>query len=247
MGTVFWLRASENPIQNNYWRSKCGNNVKIGICMERITYMDANCSTVWLKLWSAWCKLFRRLIEVVIRMMPIVPQVYWSCDSHDANCSAGWLKLWSAWCQLFRRLIEVVIRMMPIVPQVNCRCGPHDANCSAGLLQLWSAWCQVFLQVYCSYFKFKPIFFKSVNPPGRLDFALGGLRNSLKSSDYIKFDLNCHFLYFSVKKYLFLKKNNFTKILIAILIFKLLPFRFLQCIVHVFEHLFHAFKRFCYA
>ena len=42
-------------------------------------------------------------------------------------------------------------------------------------------------------------------------------------------------------------QNNFTKILIAILIFKLLPFRFLQCIVHVFEHLFHAFKSFCYA
>ena len=85
------------------------------------------------------------------------------------------------------------------------------------------------------------------NPIGRPPGGGEGLRNSLKSSDYIKFDLNCHFLYFSVKKYLFLKKNNFTKILIAILIFKLLPFRFLQCIVHVFEHLFHAFKRFCYA
>ena len=33
----------------------------------------------------------------------------------------------------------------------------------------------------------------------------------------------------------------------AILFFKLLPFRFLHCIVHVSEHLFHAFKRLCYA
>ena len=34
---------------------------------------------------------------------------------------------------------------------------------------------------------------------------------------------------------------------IAILFFKLLPFRFLYCIVHVSKHLFHAFIRFCYA
>ena len=104
---------------------------------------DANCSAGWLKLWSAWCQLFRRLIEVVDRMMPIVPQVDWSCGPHDANCSAGWLKLWSTWCQLFRRLIEVVVCMMPIVLQVYCCCGLHDFNCSAGLLLLWPLWCQV--------------------------------------------------------------------------------------------------------
>jgi hypothetical protein len=137
---------------------------------------------------------------------------------------------------------------MPIVPQVYCSCGPHDAKCFCRFIVVILS-----LNLYFLSLSTPPAKSNRPAPPlpprgaGRLDFALGGLRNSLKSSDYIKFDLNCHFLYFSVKKYLFLKKNNFTKILIAILIFKLLPFRFLQCIVHVFEHLFHAFKRFCYA
>ena len=102
---------------------------------------DAKCSAGLLKLWSAWCLVFRRLLEVVVRMMPSVPQVYCSCYPHDVNCSAGLLQLWSAWCQVFRRCIENVVRIMSSVPQVYWSCGPPDAKCSAGFLKLWSTWC----------------------------------------------------------------------------------------------------------
>jgi len=139
---------------------------------------DANCSAGLLKMWSAWCHLFRRFLEDVICMMPIVPQVCWRCGPHDANCSAGFLKMWSAWCHLFCRFLEDVVRMMPIVPQVCWRCGPHGAPPS---------------------------------PPrgaGRLDFALGGLRNSWKCVplDQVSIKLS------------FLAKNNLLK--------SQLPFRF---------------------
>ncbi len=90
---------SDVSVSRNWFK----NCVKIRYCTVidwSCDLHDANCSAGWLKLWSAWCQLFRRLIEVVIRMMPIVPQVFWSCDLHDANCYAGLLKLvcWMCRC-----------------------------------------------------------------------------------------------------------------------------------------------------
>ena len=54
---------------------------------------------------------------------------------------------------------------------------------------------------------------KLVPPPGGrpIGFCLGGLRNSWKRCYYLKFQLNRQFLYFSVEKYIFPKKNNLLK------------------------------------